>query len=132
MDEGSRVADAVDAAGGMTPEAAANSINLARVVQDGEQILVASVHDLQPQEAAAASSATPATASGQDAQNAKVNINTANSSELQTISGIGESKAKKIIDYREKNGPFRSIEELTNVSGIGDKTLESIKDAICV
>ncbi|WP_165060255.1 helix-hairpin-helix domain-containing protein [Adlercreutzia sp. ZJ154] len=65
-------------------------------------------------------------------QSSKVNINTADAAQLQTISGIGESKAKKIIAYRESNGKFKSVEDLTNVSGIGEKTLESIRDQICV
>jgi competence protein ComEA len=61
-----------------------------------------------------------------------VNINTATSEELQTLSGIGESKANKIITYRQQNGSFKTIDELCNVSGIGEKTLESLRQYICV
>lgn len=62
----------------------------------------------------------------------KVNINTADSETLQTVKGIGESTAKKIIEYREKNGGFKSIENIMDISGIGQKKFESFKDFICV
>lgn len=127
--QGSRIADAVEAAGGMSEDAAVDAINLAKILNDGEQVIVQSKSDLMQQqtEAPAIDSAVqPQTGSG------KININTASSSELQTISGIGQSKAEKIIEYREKSGPFKSIEDLTNISGIGEKTLESIKEYICV
>ncbi len=61
-----------------------------------------------------------------------ININTADQATLTTLRGIGEAKAKAIIEYREKNGPFKSVEEIKNVSGIGDKTFEDIKDKITV
>ncbi|HBT95530.1 MAG TPA: competence protein ComEA, partial [Coriobacteriia bacterium] len=61
-----------------------------------------------------------------------ININTADSTLLQTLTGIGEATAKKIIDYREKNGPFKNIEDIKNVSGIGDKKFEALADMICV
>lgn len=130
LDEGARVADAIGAAGGMTAEAAADSLNLARVVVDGEQIDVISAEEAAS--AVAAGSAASGTGSTSTSGNGKVNINTATSQELQTLSGIGESKAGKIIAYREANGAFSSVDELTKVSGIGDKTLESIRNAICV
>lgn len=140
LDEGARVADAIGAAGGMTAEAAADSLNLARVVVDGEQIDVISAEEAAAAVAAgsatlggaSAGSAASGTSSTSTSGNGKVNINTATSQELQTLSGIGESKAGKIIAYREANGAFSSVDELTKVSGIGDKTLESIRDAICV
>ena len=62
----------------------------------------------------------------------KVNINTADSNELQTLSGVGPSKADAIIEYREQNGPFQKIEDLMNISGIGEKTFEKLKDGITV
>lgn len=135
LDEGDRVSDAVELAGGMTPEAAPDAINLARVLVDGEQVIVASVTDVAvPTEGARSATGSSASSpSGADTSpGGKVNINTATSEQLQTISGIGESKAKKIIDYREKVGPFKSVDDLTNVSGIGAKTLEGMRDQICV
>ena len=68
----------------------------------------------------------------ENVQNGKININTADSSLLQTINGVGESLAGKIIDYREKNGKFKNIEDLKNVSGVGDKKFEDLKDKIIV
>ncbi len=128
LDEGARVADATEAA-------SIESLNLARVVVDGEQIQVQSAEELKAANDAAASSASSAPAgadASSQAASGKVNINTAESSELQTLSGVGESKAKKIIDYRQTNGPFKSIEDLANVSGIGEKTVESLRDSICI
>ncbi len=135
LDEGARVADAIEACGGMTEAASIESLNLARVVVDGEQIQVQSAEELKAANDAAASSASSAPAgadASSQAASGKVNINTAESSELQTLSGVGESKAKKIIDYRQTNGSFKSIEDLANVSGIGEKTVESLRDSICI
>lgn len=135
LDEGSRVADAIEACGGMTDDASAESLNLARIVVDGEQIQVQSVAEMEAASQPVASSGSSApVASGPSSQVAsgKVNINTADSSQLQTLSGVGESKAKKIIDYRETNGPFKSIEDLANVSGIGEKTVENLREYICI
>ena len=70
--------------------------------------------------------------SGAYYDNSKVNINTADSAELQTLTGVGPATAEKIIAYRESNGRFASIEEIKNVSGIGDKTYEKLKDYITV
>lgn len=131
LQQGARVSDAVESAGGLTAEAAADSINLARAVEDGEQVIVPSA------EAAAAEAAGAQPAAGQAPSSSssalgKVNINTADATELQTLSGVGESKAEKIIAYREENGPFKSVDDLTNVSGIGEKTLDALRDSICV
>ncbi len=121
MNAGQRVNEAILLAGGFLDEADPNRVNLAQAVQDemviyvpelgeeGEPLLQASRKD-----------------------DGKVNLNQAVSSELETIPGIGPSKAKAIIAYREENGNFNKIEDLTNVPGIGDKTLESIKEYISV
>ena len=130
LEEGSRIATAVEKAGGTTADANLDSINLAKKVEDGEQIIVPSRTAHQTQDAGTAS--TTSEAGGSTSNSGKININTADSAELQKISGIGESKAAKIIAYREANGKFKSVEDLTNVSGIGDKTLSSIRDQICV
>lgn len=129
LSEGSRVADAIAAAGGFTSDASASAINQARVLVDGEQLYVPSADEA----AASTAGATPtAAADAGVAASGKVNINTADTAQLQTISGIGPSKADKIIAYRDSNGPFASIDELTNVSGIGEKTLDAIRGQICV
>lgn len=121
-----RVQDAIAAAGGFAEGAAEQSVNLARTLADGEQIMVAEAAD----PALASSGEVPPTSGAVVA--GKVNINLASSSELQTLSGVGEATAEKIIAYRESHGSFKSIEELKNVSGIGDKKFEKLKDAIVV
>lgn len=129
--DGSRVKDAIDAAGGMSGDAVEGSVNLARVVQDGEQIVVASKSDSGSASlaGAAGSSSSPVSSS---ATGGLININTADASALTTLSGIGESTAKKIIADREKNGPFKNKKDITRISGIGDKKYEAIKEAITV
>ena len=122
LDEGSRIMDAVTAAGGFTAKADQNSLNLAKVLEDGEQILINSV-DASLNQSSQSNSAT---------NNGKVNINTADLTLLQTLNGVGPSTAQKIIDYRNANGKFKAIEDLKKVSGIGDKTFEKFKDQICV
>lgn len=133
LERGSRLAQAVEAAGGFTDSAATESVNLARELQDGEQIVVAdknseSLSSLSAHNQSAAQSGS----SNSGNSTGRVNINTANEQQLQTISGIGPSKAKKIIAYRDSQGPFKSVDDLSKVSGIGEKTLESIRDQICV
>lgn len=136
LDEGARIADAIEACGGMTDQASKSSLNLAQVIQDGEQISVPSIEEVEASRYAApndANSTESTQSSGSlSASSDKVNINTADVAQLQTLNGIGESKAKKIVDYREKNGLFKSIDDLSNVSGIGEKTVENLKDSICI
>lgn len=125
-----RVNDAVAAAGGMTQDADRQRVNLAQKVEDGMQVYVPS------REEAAAASGTTTTGAGQasssGASKGKVNLNTASAEELQTLSGIGPSLSQRIIDYRQANGPFKSVEDLRKVSGIGDARFKSLKDLVCV
>ena len=132
IESGERVALAIEKAGGATENALLDTINLAKKCEDGEQIVIPS--KVASEESSVNSSTDSSASSGGSASsnNGKVNINTADATGLQQISGIGPSKAQKIIAYREQNGKFKSIEDLTNVSGIGEKTLESIRDQICV
>ncbi len=130
---GSRVGDAIEAAGGFAEGAAAAQVNRAQKLEDGVQVYVA-----REGEAAAGSGAASASASSGAAgaagstQQAKVNINTATSEQLQTLQGVGEGIASRIIDYREKNGSFKKIEDLKNVSGIGDARFAAIEESITV
>ncbi|MFE6306969.1 helix-hairpin-helix domain-containing protein [Nocardiopsis sp. NPDC057823] len=117
---GSRVADAVEAAGGALPDADMDLLNLARSLVDGEQILVG-----LPQPEAAAPSAD--TAGGP-----LVNINQADEAELETLPRVGEVTAVNIVSYREANGPFTSVDDLLNVDRIGAKTLEEIRPHVTV
>lgn len=145
FDSGARVKDAVDAAGGFSKKADASSLNLARALVDGEQIEVLTRKQAkQAQAGATATSAGTATSASSRASasgtasgtggtsGGKININTATSEELQTLNGIGEVTAQKIIDYRETSGPFAKPEDIKNVSGIGDKKYEAIASSICV
>lgn len=127
--EGSRVRDAVERAGGFAEGAAVDSVNLARVVQDGEQVLIPSVEQQQSEEA---SQQAASSQQGGGSSSGLVNINTASSTELQSLPGIGASTATKIIDDRKANGPFKSREDLKRVSGIGEKKFEAIAELICV
>lgn len=127
--EGSRVKDVIDAAGGMTADAQQGSVNLARALADGEQIVVASKNDSS---ASAAGGGSTVVSSAGGASSTIVNINTADAAALTSLSGIGEATAQKIIADREKNGPFKTKKDITRVSGIGDKKYEAIKDSITV
>lgn len=129
-----QVSDAIDAAGGLTESADQLSINLARQVTDGEQIVVQAYIEAEPgnSKSTDASDSGLPSSSNTEVLSSKVNINTASASELITLDGIGESTAAKIIAYRQANGSFASIEEIKKVSGIGDRKYEAIKDRITV
>ena len=119
LSEGSRLMDAVEAAGGFRDDARPEACNLAQKLMDGEQILVPSRAELQ------AEGAVQGTA-------VFVNLNTAGREELMTLPGIGEVRAEAILRSRKEEGPFRTIEEITRVSGIGKAAFEKIKAQIRV
>ena len=125
LTDGSRVYEAVQMAGGMTADAAADAVNLARVAADGEQIYIPTSEEVQTQGTVPGAQSA---AGGQD----KVNINTASAEELMTLSGIGEAKAESIIRYREENGGFETPEDLMKISGIKEGVFEKIKDDIII
>lgn len=127
VEEGARVFQAIDKAGGKTENADLRNINLAQVCQDGEKIYVPTADEI-----ANAIAPGPETGSSTPAAGGKININTASSEELQTLNGVGPGLAQRIIEYRETSGKFASVEDLKNVSGIGEKTFEKMKDMICV
>ncbi|CYV14540.1 ComEA family DNA-binding protein [Streptococcus suis] len=128
LEEGSRVNDAVDAAGGLTSQADPKSINLAQKLSDEAVVYVAS----KDENVSVVSNTTASSAMSQEGNESKVNLNTATEADLQTISGIGSKRAADIIAYREANGGFKSVDDLNNVSGIGDKTMESIRPYVTV
>lgn len=134
--EGSRIVDAIEAAGGMTDEINLEMINLAYTLKDGQKIYVPKLSDKEEEKYINGEKASNIIIDNgteeNSSTNAKININTANIAQLETISGIGESTANKIIQYREKNGKFKTIEEIKNVSGIGELKYEGIKNDICV
>lgn len=114
---GSRVFELLEAGGGPTEEAALDSINLARPLYDGEQVAIC-----RPGEAAA----NPAQAEG------KININRATVEQLQSLPSIGEVRAQRIVEHREKYGPFNDIKEIMDVSGIAQGIFNQIKDRITI
>lgn len=132
LNASSRVTDAIKAAGGMTEDADAKSVNLAASLSDEEVIYVAS-KDENVSVVGQSDSGAASDKGGKTSQkDGKINLNTATSEQLQTISGIGAKRAEDIIAYRESHGGFQSVDDLKNVSGIGDKTLEKIRESIYV
>ena len=121
--EGARVIDAIDAAGGARPGAVLSSLNLAAPLVDGTQVLVPKESESAP---------TTETGTGTSEATGLVNVNSATNAELETLPGIGEVIAQAIVDHRTENGPFTSVEQLVDVSGIGDATLENIRELVTV
>lgn len=128
-----RVQQAIDAAGGFAEDAAIDALNLARQVQDGEQIIVPSMQQATGSEApVSADSGASAVSSGGAFAHGKVDINTATVDQLQQLNGVGPALAQRIVADRQANGPFKTVEDLKRVSGIGDKKFASLADSICV
>lgn len=129
LPEDSRVYEAVSAAGGISSDAYIEAINMAELLSDGEQIYVPSRNDAE----GSVNKNTPSdVGAAVVAANKAININKASVEELMTISGIGKTKAESIVSYRNENGKFLTIEDITKVSGIGDSTFNKIKDKISV
>ncbi|MBR2263199.1 MAG: helix-hairpin-helix domain-containing protein [Firmicutes bacterium] len=124
LPEGSRVGDAVEAAGGAAKKADLSRLNLAQSVSDGMKIYVPEKGEIIEDDTSVKEEMLE--------QNTLVNINTAGVEELTDLSGIGNVYAERILKYRAENGPFASIEDIMNVKGIGEKTFAKIKDSICV
>ncbi len=128
LEGGARVVDAIEAAGGLADDADCSSLNQAQVLQDGQKVYV-------PRAGEVASTATGTAtddATAADGSSALVNINTASLEELDALPGVGPSTAQAIIDDREQNGPFASIEDLMRVSGIGEKKYAKLEALICI
>ena len=123
MKSGDRVKDALDAAGGLTDEADSQKVNLAQRVEDQMVIIVPKVGE-------EATEIPVGGTSKEAAKDGKVNINTATVEELKTLKGVGEKKAEAIIEYRKKNGSFKTKEDLMKVRGIGKKLFESFQERI--
>ena len=121
MPSGSRVYEVIEKAGGLKKGAALESFNQAETITDGQMIEIPTYKE---QETAAAELAAK--------ENGLVNINTATVAELMTLNGIGESKAAAIVSYREEHGVFAAVEEIKNVSGIGESTYANIRDQITI
>ncbi|MDO4901246.1 helix-hairpin-helix domain-containing protein [Actinomyces sp.] len=136
---GARVIDAITAADGSLPDADTDQLNLARVLSDGEQVRVPHQgEDLSAWQSehgagdAAGTASIGANGGGPQNTGGRININTASATELETLTGIGPALAQRIVDYRTDHGPFASVDELTNVSGIGAAKLEALRDEAAV
>lgn len=137
---GSRVGDVIEAAGGLTARADRARINLAAPVADGERIFVPAVGQPVPPVAVGATGGAGAAAAGgaggagtdTAGPEAPVNLNTASPAELETLPGVGPATAQAIIDHREQQGPFRSVDDLLDVRGIGDAKLAELRDRVVV
>lgn len=126
--EGSRIDDAINQAGGITQNADINKINLAYELSDGQKLYVPSINDEENKEYVTESSGLE----GEEQTEEKININKATQTELETLPGVGPSLALNIINYRKENGKFTSVDELKNVSGVGENKYEQIKELIKV
>jgi competence protein ComEA len=140
--EGARIQDAIDAAGGLLTSADVNTINLAALLEDGQQLTIPYKPGEEPTTENGSSPSdddsltlpgaeeTPVPSGSDDSE--LVNINTASLEELDNLPGIGPTIAQRIVDYRTENGPFSVIEDILNVSGVGPSTFDQIKDLITV
>lgn len=124
---GARLQDAVNASGGFTEQADLSQVNLAERLQDGDVVSIGGVAQLEgTSDAAGPKGVAPTAGTG------KININTATIAELDTLPGIGEVTAKRIIEFRETQGPYRSIDDLVHVQGISTRTITKLRDLITV
>lgn len=131
LTEGSRIYQAVEAAGGFTKEAAQDYLNQAQSVKDGERLYIPTLKEAEhAMETGRVLGGTEG--AGTAEKNGLVNINTADEDELCTLPGIGSGKAKSVIAYRTKNGEFHKIEDIMQVEGIKEGLFEKIKDSITV
>lgn len=124
LEKGSRIANAIEAAGGTKENANLRNVNLAYELEDGEKIYIPNINEEE--------SEIIEDGTGENLKEAVININKANSEQLQELSGIGENTAQSIIKYREENGRFSTIEDIMNVPGIGESKFETIKENIKV
>ena len=139
LQEGARIADAIDSAGGSTEAADLDEVNLAYVLQDGQKIYIPSKEDKVKLENKAYITSesgnnviVQTVSTEKNGGSGKVNINTATQNELENLPGIGPSIASRIIEYRDQNGKFSKVEDLQNVKGIGDAKFNNIKEYVMV
>lgn len=139
LEENSRIADAIEKAGGFREDAYTKDVNLAYKLEDGMKIYIPTMEEKENEKTNVIVESGIETENNNNSYsntdegkntNSKVNINTASKEELDTLPGIGPSTAEKIINYRKENGKFKSIEGIKDVSGIGDSKYENIKDMI--
>lgn len=134
LKNGARLNELIEIAGGLAANAQLKNVNRALILKDQDKIYIPHVGEKFSKTDIVSSeeenSTTSADISNAQSNSPKININTADSAELQKLNGIGEKKAQQIISYRQKNGQFKQIEDLKQVSGIGDKTFETLKSQL--
>lgn len=128
LNENAIIKELIEEAGGLTENADLSNINRAKKLQNHELVYIANKNDITKESRNTNSESN--TSNSQGISNTIVNINTATIEQLKTLNGIGDSKAKSIIEYREQNGGFKSKEDIKNVTGIGEKMFERIKEQI--
>lgn len=132
LDEAARISDVIEIAGGITSEADLTKVNLAYQVLDGQKIIIPSIRVENDGNYIIENSGENIIQEETNLKDLKINVNTATVSELMTLQGVGKSTAEKIINYREENGKFKNIEDIKNVSGIGESKYNQLKDYIKV
>ena len=126
LKSGDRLATAVEKLGGTTNKADLNKVNLAMKVEDEQHYIIPKIGEEVSEESVEVTNKEVSSP-----ESSKININTATIEELDTLPGVGEATANKIVNHRSENGEFKTVEEIKNVNGIGDKKFENIKELIC-
>lgn len=133
LEKGARISDAIEEAGGTTEEADLSNVNLAYSLSDGQKVKIPNINEKDEEIIVVEEKAGEnIIIEGNKSKEEKININKAAQTEIETLPGIGPSTALKIITYRNEHGKFKNIEDIKNVSGIGDSKFENIKEYICV
>lgn len=133
LEKGARISDAIEEAGGTTEEADLSNVNLAYSLSDGQKVKIPNINEKDEEVIVVEEKAGDnIIIEGNKSKEEKININKAAQTEIETLPGIGPSTALKIINYRNEHGKFKNIEDIKNVSGIGDSKFENIKEYICV
>lgn len=132
LEKGARISDAIEEAGGTTEEADLSNVNLAYSLSDGQKIKIPNINEENKETIVEEKAGEDIIIEGNKSEEEKININKATQTEIETLPGIGPSTALKIINYRNEHGKFEKIEDVKNVSGIGDSKYENIKEYICV
>lgn len=133
LEKGARISDAIEETGGTTEEADLSNVNLAYSLSDGQKVKIPNINEKDEEIIVVEEKAGDnIIIEGNKSKEEKININKAAQTEIETLPGIGPSTALKIITYRNEHGKFKNIEDIKNVSGIGDSKFENIKEYICV
>lgn len=130
LPEGSRIEDAINLSGGITDLANLSEVNLAYTLEDGQKLYIPSINEKNDIEYVSVENGEKVIEDEKSSNSSKININKADIEKLKSLPGVGDALAQRIITYRNENGKFKSIEDLKNVSGIGNKKYDSLKEYI--